>query len=141
MNRNLKEQLKLAFEAPKPKRKQQFLDQIEKYNQKERTNLSFRRIFGQKWVWATSFSIMLLLVSMFGKQISTIEVDSKLTHCPCHIWTSIEEKDITQTQRYSYSRCITCGEVRSKVEIIAYQEKKFCVAEEVLQPNIEIKLR
>ena len=140
MNRKLKQQLKLAFEAPKPKRKQEFLEQIEKYNQKERTNLSVWRFFGQKWVWATSFSAVLILVSMFGK-VSTIESDFESKQCPCHIWVYIGEKDITQAQLYSYSKCITCGEIKSRVEIVTFQEMEVCVAEEVLQPNIEIKLR
>ena len=154
MNRKLKQQLKLAFEAPKPKRKQEFLEQIEKYNQKQRTNVSFWKNFGQKWVWATSFSIILVLVSMSGK-VSTIEFDSNQKQCPCHSWV------ITKTQLYSYSKCITCGEVKSKVEIVtfqenefcgsksssdgveivAFQDKKFCVAEEVLRPENEVKLR
>ena len=140
MNRKLRQQLKLAFEAPKPKRKQQFLEQIEKYNQEERTNVSFLRLFGQKWVWATSFSIILVLVSMF-RNVSTIELDSEPKQCPCHIWVYVGEKDMTQAKLYSYSKCITCGEVRSRVEVVIAKETEFYVAEEVLQPDIEIKLR
>ena len=140
MNRKLKQQLKLAFEAPEPKRKQQFLEQIEKYNQKERTNLSFLRLFGQKWIWATSFSIILVLVSMLGN-VSTIELNSESKQCPCHIWVSVGEKDIEQTRLYSYLKCLTCGEIKGSVEVVIAKEKEFCVAEEGIQPNIEIKLR
>lgn len=135
MNRKLKQQLKQAFEAPEPKRKQQFLQQIEQYNQKERTKLSFWSFFGQKWVWATSFSVVLILVSLFGK-VPMIEFDSKPKQCSCHTFVSMGGNEL-----YSYSKCIICGEVKGKIELVASSEMEFCVAEEVVQSNIEIKLR
>ena len=135
MNRKLKQQLKQAFEAPEPKRKQQFLQQIEQYHQKEQTKVSFWNFFSQKWVWATSFSAVLILVSMFGK-VPMIEFDSKPKQCSCHTLVYMGENHL-----YSYSKCITCGEVKGKIELVASSELEFFVAEEVLQSNIEIKLR
>ena len=140
MNRKLKQQLKQAFEAPEPKRKQQFLEQIQKQTEGKGSSFCYFKAFSHRWIWATSLSIGLILVSMFIK-VPTIEFDSKQKQCPCHIWVYIGEKDITQTHLYSYSKCITCGEVKSRVEIVVSKEIEFCVAEEVLQPDIEIKLR
>ena len=140
MNRKLKQQLKEAFEAPEPKRKQQFLAQIEKQISSEQPTGFFLRLFRPKWICATSFSIGSILVTIFVKS-PTIELDSKQKQCSCNNLVYLSEEHITQTHLYYYSKCIICGEVKSRVEIVVSKEEEFCVAEEVLQPNIEIKLR
>ncbi len=140
MNRKLKQQLKEAFEAPEPKRKQQFLAQIEKQTSKEQPKGFFLRLFNPKWICATSFSIGLILVTIFIKP-PTIELDFRQKQCSCNNSVYIAEENITKTHLYSYSKCIICGEVKSRVEIVVSKETEFCAAEEILQPNVEIKLR
>ena len=92
-------------------------------------------LFSKKWIWAISFSAGLIVVSLFGK-VPTIEFDSKPKQCSCHIFVSMGGN-----QLYSYSKCIICGEVKGRIEIVASSEMEFCVVEEVVQSNIEIKLR
>ena len=140
MNKKLKQQLKLAFEAPQPKRKQEFLEQIQKQTQEQKSSFRYLKIFGQRWIWATSFSIGLILISMFVK-VPTIEFDSEPKQCPCHIWIYIDEKSITETKLYSYSKCITCGEIKTRIEIVSFSEEEFCFEEERSLSDIEIKLR
>ena len=101
MNPKLKQQLKAAYEAPKPERKQEFLQQIQKKTEREPSSLWFFNFFDKKWVWITSLSIVLLLVSVFLK-VPTMGYDTQQEDCS-HVWMCLQEECITKV-----TSCFVC---------------------------------
>ena len=151
----LKQQLKMIYKAPPPKKKEQFFKQIESQMQiKQRyssrfsflnakraiTHLLMRRTLSggernfahQKWVWAT-VAMGLLAVSLYPKP-STTEYQPKTSHytgsCGEHIWICVEEFSLTDGKKYLHEQCINCNKVSVTIEDITFGEQSIALSKE-----------
>ena len=151
----LKQQLKLIYKAPQPKKKEAFFKQIEsKIQTKQRSSsrysflnakrtipyLPMRRVLSggernfahQKWVWATVV-MGLLVVSLYPKP-STTEYQPKTSHytgsCGEHIWICVEEFSLTDGKKYLHAQCINCNKVNVTIEDITFGEQSIDLSKE-----------
>lgn len=129
MNPNLKRQLKAVYEPPKPKRKQEFLQQIQPLIVKKQNSFVAFPLFHQKWVWVTSFSIILIIGSIFVK-VPTVEYDTEETMYCNHIWVYNDQERITETKDYVYLKCMNCGMLKKTIKQISFSKEEFYLVEE-----------
>lgn len=123
MNQKLKQQLKMAYEAPPPKRKQEFLQQIGKQTLSERIFLGWNILYSHKWVWVTSLGILLIVMGINIK-LPTIENDFESVGCSSHIWICTDERCISPTQTCFKLECRNCSEVKTTIETIIYSDEE-----------------
>lgn len=162
MNKKLKQQLKLTYKPPLPKRKEAFFRQIESQIQTKQSfssRFSFlnakraithfpmrkalregeRNFAHQKWVWAT-VAMGLLVISLYPKP-STTEYQPKTSHytssCVEHIWICVEECSITNTEKYVHYQCINCNKVSMTIENITFCEESIYLSKEDISVSKE----
>lgn len=129
MNKKLKQQLKLTYTAPPPKRKEAFFKQIKSQIQtKQGSSISFLFLKYQKWVWATV--VMGLIVVCLYPKSSTTEYPSTTSCCQEHIWFCVEEFSIVNAKKYVHSQCINCMKVCVTIEDMTIYDESVYVSNE-----------
>ena len=133
MNKKLKQQLKLTYKPPLPKRKEAFFRQIESQIQtKQQPFIRVSFLKQQKWVWAT-LAIGLLVVCLYPNPSTTKYQETDYHHmanCQEHIWLCSEELSLTDGKRYVHAQCINCNKISMTIEDLAFGEQSIDLSKE-----------
>ena len=153
MDKKLKQQLKLTYTAPPPKRKEAFFKQIESQRllfkqplaftdksvrkrsiakAKPCPSMSLSFLKYQKWVW-TTMAMGLLALCVYPKSSTTEYTPPTVQYtssCGEHIWICVEEISTIDGKRHVHSQCINCMKTCVTIEDVTVYKESVSVSNE-----------